>query len=148
LARSSRAYQLIETVTDRRKKECVDPERNGVTMSEGVEGGPGPPLESKFTAVGATRHPWGSQKNNKMGLVRHQDLIMHRVCIIVHISLLLTLMIVIVNNVLFDYLFQELNHMAAKNHLHSSSDVQEVASSTETSEIIFCGFKLPLLPSR
>jgi hypothetical protein len=30
-------------VTDRGKKECVDPEGNGVTMSEGAERGPGPP---------------------------------------------------------------------------------------------------------
>ncbi len=89
----------------------VDPEGNGVTMSEGEEGGPAHPVESKinsqFTAVEGTRRPWGSQKSNRMGSVRHQDLIMHRVCIIVHISLLLTLMIVIVNNVLLDYLFQE-----------------------------------------
>jgi hypothetical protein len=28
---------------DRGKKECVDPEGNGVTMSEGAEVGPGPP---------------------------------------------------------------------------------------------------------
>jgi hypothetical protein len=28
---------------DRGKKECVDPEGNGVTMNEGTEGGPGPP---------------------------------------------------------------------------------------------------------
>ncbi len=31
------------SVTDRGKEECVDPEGNGVTMSEGTEGGPGPP---------------------------------------------------------------------------------------------------------
>jgi hypothetical protein len=31
------------SVTDMGKKECVDPEGNGVTMSEGAEGGPGPP---------------------------------------------------------------------------------------------------------
>jgi hypothetical protein len=96
-------------VTDRGKKECMDPEGNGVTMNEGAEGGPGPPskISSQFTAVEAARCPWGSQKSNRTGSVRHQDLIMHRICIIVHISLLLTLMIVIVNNVLLDYLFQE-----------------------------------------
>jgi hypothetical protein len=59
----------------------VDPEGNGVTMSEGAEGDPAHPMESKissqFIAVGATRRPWGSQKNNKMGSVRHQGLIMH-----------------------------------------------------------------------
>jgi hypothetical protein len=30
-------------VTGKGKKECVDPEGNGVTMNEGAEGGPGPP---------------------------------------------------------------------------------------------------------
>ncbi len=49
----------------------------------------------------------GSQKSNRMSSVRHQDLIMHKVCIIVHVSLLLTLIIVIVINILLDYLFQE-----------------------------------------
>jgi hypothetical protein len=33
----------IVIVTDRGKKECVDPEGNGVTMSEGAVGGPVPP---------------------------------------------------------------------------------------------------------
>ncbi len=64
-------------------------------------------ISSQSTAVGATSRPWESQKNNKTGSVRHQDLIMHRLCIIVHISSLLTIIIVIVNNVLLDYLFQE-----------------------------------------
>jgi hypothetical protein len=32
----------ISSVTDRGNEECVDPEGNGVTMSEGAEGGPGP----------------------------------------------------------------------------------------------------------
>ncbi len=77
----------------------------------GGGGGPAHPAESKissqFTTVEAARRPWGSQKSNRTGSMRHQDLIMHRICIIVHISLLLTLMIVIVSNVLLDYLFQE-----------------------------------------
>ncbi len=30
-------------VTDRGKKECVDPKGNGVTRGRGVEVGPGPP---------------------------------------------------------------------------------------------------------
>jgi hypothetical protein len=37
------AYPYL-TVTDRGKKECLDPEGNGVTMCERVEGGPGPPI--------------------------------------------------------------------------------------------------------
>ncbi len=31
------------SVTDKGKEGCVDPEGNGAIMSEGVEGGPGPP---------------------------------------------------------------------------------------------------------
>jgi hypothetical protein len=33
----------IVTITDRGKRECMDPEGNGVTMSEGAEEGPGLP---------------------------------------------------------------------------------------------------------
>jgi hypothetical protein len=33
----------IINVTDKGKKECVNPEGNGVTMNEGAKGGPGPP---------------------------------------------------------------------------------------------------------
>jgi hypothetical protein len=36
-------YIYTHIVTDRGKKKCVDPEGNGVTMSEGAEGGPDPP---------------------------------------------------------------------------------------------------------
>ncbi len=83
----------------------------GSPWERGRRGDLAHPVESKISsqsaAVGATRRPRGSQKNNKTGSMRHQDLIMHRVCIIVHISSLLTLIIVIVNNVLLDYLFQE-----------------------------------------
>jgi hypothetical protein len=35
--------ELLILVTDRGKKECVDPKGNGVTMGRGAEGGPGPP---------------------------------------------------------------------------------------------------------
>jgi hypothetical protein len=36
-------FSFTSIVTDRGKKECVDPEVNGVTMREGAEGGPSPP---------------------------------------------------------------------------------------------------------
>jgi hypothetical protein len=36
-----------------------------------------------------------------------------------------TLMIVVMSSVLLVYLFQGINHMTVKNHLHSSSGVQE-----------------------
>ncbi len=35
-------YERVGIVTDRGNKDCVDPESNGVTMSEGAEGGLGP----------------------------------------------------------------------------------------------------------
>ncbi len=34
-------------VTDRGKKECVDPKGNGVTRGRGLEVGPGPPSEEQ-----------------------------------------------------------------------------------------------------
>jgi hypothetical protein len=33
--------------------------------------------------VEETRCPWGSQEDNRLGSMRHQELIMHRVCDIV-----------------------------------------------------------------
>jgi hypothetical protein len=36
-------HMEIVSATDKGKKECVDPEGNGVTMNEGAERGPGPP---------------------------------------------------------------------------------------------------------
>ncbi len=67
--------QLFLHVMDKGEKECVDPEGNGVTMSEGADGGPAHPagnkISSQFTAVEAARRLWGSQKNNRTGLVRH-----------------------------------------------------------------------------
>jgi hypothetical protein len=40
---SSQAIIWGITVTDKEKRECVDPGGNGVTMNKGAEGGPGPP---------------------------------------------------------------------------------------------------------
>jgi hypothetical protein len=84
--------RLGRTVTDKGKKMCVDPEGNGVTMNEGAEGGPARLAQSKISSqlatVEAARRSWGGRKNRRMGSVRHQDLIMHRVCIVVYINLL------------------------------------------------------------
>jgi hypothetical protein len=38
------ANNITIIVTDKGEKECVDPEGNGVTMNEGAEGGPCPPI--------------------------------------------------------------------------------------------------------
>jgi hypothetical protein len=52
------------TVTDKGKKECVDPEGNGVTMNEGEKRGSarlaGSEISSQLTAVEAARRLWGS----------------------------------------------------------------------------------------
>jgi hypothetical protein len=65
----------------------VDPEGNGVTMGRGAEGGPGPPSgepdKQLICKVEETRRPWGNQKDNQTGSMRHQEHIMHRVCDVV-----------------------------------------------------------------
>jgi hypothetical protein len=79
-------------VTDKGMRVYVDPEGNGVTMNKGQKGGPAHLAESKMSSqlatVEAARRLWGCQKNRRMGSMRHQDLIMHRVCIVVYINLL------------------------------------------------------------
>jgi hypothetical protein len=76
----------------------------------GQKGGPARLAQSKISSqlatVEAARCSWGCRKNRRMGSVRHQDLIMHRVCIVVY-QPTVNLIIVIVNIVLFDYQFQE-----------------------------------------
>jgi hypothetical protein len=62
----------------------VDPEGNGVTMGRGVEGGPSPPSGEQdkqliCSSEGGTTTR-GSKKDSKTGPMRHQELIMHRVC--------------------------------------------------------------------
>ncbi len=75
----------------------------------------------------------GCQKIRRTGSVRHQDLIMQRVCIVVVLLYMLTtvnLITVIMNGILSVYLLQENKSYGSENHLLSSSDVQEVVSST------------------
>jgi hypothetical protein len=98
---------------------CVDPEGNGATMNEGEKGGlarlAGDKISSQFPTV-----EWGSrscQKIRRTGLVRHLDLIMHRVCIIVVLLYILTIVnfiTVIVNSALPVYLFQENKSFGSK----------------------------------
>ncbi len=55
---------------------------------------------------------------------------MHRVCIIVH-CVLITTSTTITGIVFFCIIcFRRINHLVVKNHLHSSSGVREVVSST------------------
>ncbi len=70
----------------------MDPGKNRVTMNKGQKGGRarlmGCKVSSQLATVEAARCSWGRQKNRRTGSVRHQDFIMHRICIIVHVSLL------------------------------------------------------------
>jgi hypothetical protein len=74
-------------VADGEVGECVDPEGNGVTMGIGVEGGPGPPSGERdkqlICSSGGGETPKGNKEDSKMGPMRHQELMMHRVCNIV-----------------------------------------------------------------
>jgi hypothetical protein len=62
----------INIVTDRGKKECVDPEGNGVTMGEGAEGGPGPPSgeqdKQSVCSSGGDKTSMGKPKRRPDGL--------------------------------------------------------------------------------
>jgi hypothetical protein len=73
---------LKSTVTDTEMRVCVNPGGNGVTMNRGVEGGPGlagSEISSQLATVEVARRPLRCLKIRRMGLVRHQDPIMHRV---------------------------------------------------------------------
>jgi hypothetical protein len=67
-------------------------------------------------------------KTQETGSPHLQEMVMHRVSVIVHC-------VAVIhynhnrNHVLLYYLFQEINHLVPL-HLHSSSDVREVVSST------------------
>jgi hypothetical protein len=64
------------------------------------------------------------------GLATTSNHFMHRVGVIVHCAL--STMLIIITRIMFycDYCFRRINHLAVKHHLHSSSDVREVVSST------------------
>jgi hypothetical protein len=91
--------------TDRGKKECVDPEGNGVTMGEGAERGPGPPVGSNISSQSAARG-WqdvhgGAERTARRARCDIKTLSCTEyvtLCTTVHCS---ALIIVIVNNVLF-----------------------------------------------
>jgi hypothetical protein len=62
----------ISSVTDRGNEECVDPEGNGVTMSEGAEGGPGLPSgeqdKQSVCSSGGDKTSMGEPKRQLDGL--------------------------------------------------------------------------------
>ncbi len=66
------------------------------------------------------------------GSSQHQATFMHRVCIIVCCVSVYHINNHNRNHVLLYYLFQENKSSGVKNHLHSSSGVREVVSSTST----------------
>jgi hypothetical protein len=70
-------------VTDMGKKECVDPEGNGVTMGRGAEGCLAHPVGNKISswsaAVEEARLPGENKEDSKTGPMQNQELIMHRV---------------------------------------------------------------------
>ncbi len=66
----------------------------------------------------------------KTGSSQHQATFMHRVRIIVH-CVLITASTTITGIVFYCIIcFRKINHLVVKNHLHSSSGVREVVSST------------------
>jgi hypothetical protein len=96
----------VYTLHTRGIRECVDPEGNGVTMGRGEERGPGPPSGEQDKQLicnsGGDKTPLGSQEDNWTGSMRHQELIMYRVCDIVEQETftLLYIVIIVVTNVL------------------------------------------------
>jgi hypothetical protein len=74
-------------VADRGIRECVDPEGNGVTMGRGAEGGLGLPSGERDKQLicnsGGGKTSMGEPGGQPDGSMRHQKLIMHRVCNIV-----------------------------------------------------------------
>ncbi len=72
----------------------------------------------------------GCLRKQETGSPQHQATFMHRVCIIVH-CVLITTSTTITGIVFYCIIcFRRINHLVVKNHLHSSSGVREVVSST------------------
>jgi hypothetical protein len=99
-------------------------------MGGGAEGGPGLPSgeqdKQSVCSRKVTRRPWGSQEDIQTGSMRHQDLIMHRVCNVVYKSSLFSLNDCNCNQCLILIIcFRRINHMVVKNNLHSSSDLHK-----------------------
>jgi hypothetical protein len=87
-------YLYIRSVTDKGTRACVDHGGNEATMNVGEGGGPGPPGEGggrdeQFVPSSGDGQTFiGCQKTKKTGSAQHQDIVMHRVCIIVRVNML------------------------------------------------------------
>ncbi len=74
----------------------------------------------------------GCLKIQETGSSQHQATFMHRVSVIVH-CVIITTQTTITGIVFYCiFCFRKINHLVVKHHLHSSSDVREVVSSTGT----------------
>ncbi len=72
----------------------------------------------------------GCVKTQEAGSSQHQATFMHRVSVIVHCIIIVTSK-TITGTVFYCIIcFRKINHLVVKHHLHSSSGVQEVVSST------------------
>ncbi len=74
----------------------------------------------------------GCLKTQETGSSQHQATFMHRVSVIVH-CVVITTPTTMTGIVFYCIIcFRKINHLVVKNHLHSSSGVREVVSSTPT----------------
>jgi hypothetical protein len=81
-------------------------------------------------------------RKEETGSPQHQATFMHRVCIIVHCALSITSTTITVIVFYCIICFRRINHLVVKNHLHSSSGVRAVVSST----VLYYNFHLFLMP--
>jgi hypothetical protein len=125
-------------VTDKKTKMCVDSGGSGVILNAGERGGPGPP------GGGGGKHTVGIRQWRRLDAPRcqkawgtsatwHQGTLMQRVHIIRESCAIICCSLYDCNHepyLTVSICFRRINHMAVKNHLHSSSGVREVVSGT------------------
>ncbi len=120
----------VVSVTDKGTEMCVYPGGSEAILSARERGGPGPPGGGGKRTVGIRQwrrldtprcqKAWGTSS------ARHQDTIMHRVCIIRESCAIICHNLNDCNHdpcLTVSICFRRINHMAVKNHLHSSSGV-------------------------
>ncbi len=119
--------------------ECVDPERNGVNPGEGDGGGAGPPSEEQdkqlISSSGGVETPMGQPEKQEDESGATARPIMHRVHNVINDCILYVnsngACVTVIRCLIVDC-FRGINHMAVKDHLHSSPDVQRVTSGTKS----------------
>ncbi len=142
---------FVHTCNGKGDKDVRGPWGKWSHLECGRRRGPGPPggeeNEQLASESGGGQTFSRCQKARGTGSTRHQGILMHRIHIIVCI---------VCNNLctLDDYnrepcftlsiCFRRINHMAVKNHLHSSSGVREVVLGTIYT--IFVLFQEKILP--